>query len=74
MRLPEERPSFEEPSSPVGTTQLGLAASFVTPSPKKKMEMAANSSMMNLSSTRGSHRARQLEKMFQTMVSIRLFQ
>jgi hypothetical protein len=24
-----------EPSSPIGRTQLGLAASFVTPSPKK---------------------------------------
>jgi hypothetical protein len=35
MSLPEERPSFEEPSSPVGTTQSGLPALFVTPSPKK---------------------------------------
>jgi hypothetical protein len=35
MSSPEERPSYEEPLSPVGTTQLGLAASFVTPSPKK---------------------------------------
>ncbi len=35
MSLPEERPSYEEPLSPVGSTQLGLAASFVTPSPKK---------------------------------------
>ncbi len=34
MSLPEEQPSYKEPSSPVGTTQLGLAASFVTPSPK----------------------------------------
>ncbi len=31
----EERPSYEEPSSPIGTMQSGLAASFVTPSPKK---------------------------------------
>ncbi len=30
-----EQPSFEEPSSPIGTMQSGLAASFVTPSPKK---------------------------------------
>ena len=36
MSLPEEQPSYKEPSSPVGTTHLGLAASFVTPSPKKK--------------------------------------
>ncbi len=36
MSLPEERPSYKEPSSPVGTTQYGLAALFVTPSPKKK--------------------------------------
>ncbi len=35
MSLPEEQPSFEEPLSPIGTLQLGLAASFVTPSPKK---------------------------------------
>jgi hypothetical protein len=31
MSLQEERPSYKEPSSPVGTTQSGLAALFVTP-------------------------------------------
>jgi hypothetical protein len=36
MSLPDERPSYEEPSSPVGKMQLGLAALFVTPSQKKK--------------------------------------
>ncbi len=35
MSLPDERSSFMEPSSPIGRTQSGLAASFVTPSPKK---------------------------------------
>jgi hypothetical protein len=35
MSSPEEQPSYEEPSCPVGTMQLGLAALFVTPSPKK---------------------------------------
>ncbi len=35
MSLPEERPPFKEPSSPIGRMQLGLAASFITPSPKK---------------------------------------
>jgi hypothetical protein len=35
MSLPEEQPLFEEPSSPIGTMQLGLAALFVTPSQKK---------------------------------------
>ncbi len=35
MSLPEEQPPFEEPSSPIGRIQLGLAASFITPSPKK---------------------------------------
>ncbi len=35
MSLPEEQPSYEEPSSPVGTTQWGLAALFVAPNPKK---------------------------------------
>jgi hypothetical protein len=34
MSSPEERPSSEEPSSPVGMRQLGLAALFVTPNPK----------------------------------------
>jgi hypothetical protein len=33
--LLKERPSFKEPSSPIGMMQLGLAALFVTPSPKK---------------------------------------
>jgi hypothetical protein len=35
MSLPEEQPSYKEPSSPVGRMQSGLAALFVTPSPKK---------------------------------------
>jgi hypothetical protein len=35
MSLPEERPSFKEHWFPVGMTQLGLAASFITPSSKK---------------------------------------
>jgi hypothetical protein len=35
MSSPEERPSYEEPLSPVETTQSGLAALFVTPSLKK---------------------------------------
>jgi hypothetical protein len=35
MSLPKERLSFEEPSSSVGMTQLGLAALFVPPSQKK---------------------------------------
>ncbi len=35
MSSTEELPSYEEPLSPVGTMQLGLAALFVTPSPQK---------------------------------------
>jgi hypothetical protein len=35
MSLPDEQSSYMEPSSPIGRTQLGLAASFITPSPKK---------------------------------------
>jgi hypothetical protein len=31
----EEQPPFKEPSSPIGRMQSGLAASFITPSPKK---------------------------------------
>ncbi len=35
MSSQEERSLYEEPSSPIGRTQSNLAASFVTPSPKK---------------------------------------
>jgi hypothetical protein len=35
MSLPEERASLKKPLYPVGMTQLGLAALFVTPSPKQ---------------------------------------
>ncbi len=31
----DEQSSYMEPSSPIGRTQSGLAALFVTPSPKK---------------------------------------
>jgi hypothetical protein len=68
MSLPEEQPSYKKPLSPVGMMQSGLAASFVTPSPKKMMETATDLSMTNLLLTRGSHRARQLQRVFQTMV------
>ena len=35
MSLPEERPPFKEPLSPIGRMQSGLAALFITPSPTK---------------------------------------
>jgi hypothetical protein len=35
MSSPYKQPPFKEPSSPIGRMQLGLAASFITPSPKK---------------------------------------
>ena len=35
MSSPEKQPSYKESSSPVGRMQSGLAALFVTPSPKK---------------------------------------
>ncbi len=35
MSLPDEQSSYMEPPSPIGRTQSGLAASFVTPSPKE---------------------------------------
>ncbi len=35
MSLSEAQSLYKEPSSPIGRTQLGLAASNVTPSPKK---------------------------------------
>jgi hypothetical protein len=40
MSLPDEQYSYMEPSSPIGRTQLGLAALFVMPSPKKTDEKA----------------------------------
>jgi hypothetical protein len=40
MSLPNEQYSYMEPSSPIGRTQLGLAALFVTPSPKTTDEKA----------------------------------
>jgi hypothetical protein len=43
MSLLEEQPSYKEPSSSIGMTMLGLAALFVTPSPKKMMETAIDS-------------------------------
>jgi hypothetical protein len=45
MSLPDKRSPYMEPSSPIQRTQLGLAASFVTPSPKKmegKADQAVN--------------------------------
>ncbi len=45
MSLPDEQYSYMEPSSPIGRTQSGLAASFVTPSPKttdKKADQAVD--------------------------------
>ncbi len=35
MSSPNEQSSYMEPLSPIGRTQSGLAALFVTPSPKK---------------------------------------
>ncbi len=35
MSSPDEQSSYMEPLSPIGRMQSGLAASFVTPSPKK---------------------------------------
>jgi hypothetical protein len=62
MNLPEEQPLFKEPLSPIGRTQSGLAALFITPNPKKPMETATNLLMMNLSLMRESHQAQQLQK------------
>ncbi len=40
MSSPDEQYSYMEPSSPIGRTQSGLAALFVTPSQKKTDEKA----------------------------------
>ncbi len=45
MSSPDEQSSYIEPSFLIGRTQLGFAASFVTPSPKKtegKADRAVN--------------------------------
>jgi hypothetical protein len=44
--------------------QLGLAALFITPSPKKTIEMVTDLLMTNLSLTRGSHQAQRLKEVF----------
>jgi hypothetical protein len=64
MSLPEERPSFEEPLSSIERMQSGLAGWFVTPSLRKNDGDGNHLPMMNLSSTRGSHQAQQLQKVF----------
>jgi hypothetical protein len=58
MSLPEEQFSYKEPSSPVGTTQLGLAALFVTPSPKKNDGNGNRFVNDKPSLMRGSHQTR----------------
>ncbi len=45
MSLPDKQYSYMEPSSPIGRTQLSLAALFVMPSPKttdKKADQAVD--------------------------------
>ncbi len=44
MSLPDERPSYKEPSSPVGRMQSGLAALFVTPDQNFLEETVTDSS------------------------------
>ena len=46
MSSPDEQSSYMEPSSPIGRMQLGLAALFVMPSPKKT-EGKANQAVDN---------------------------
>ncbi len=41
MSLPDKQYSYMKPLSPIGRMQLGLAASFVTPSQKKTDKKAA---------------------------------
>jgi hypothetical protein len=57
MSLPEEQSPLEKPSSPIGTRQFGLAASFVRPSQKKAIKVATDLLMKKHSSTIGSHQA-----------------
>jgi hypothetical protein len=45
MSSPEERPSFEEPSSPIGRVQLGLAALFLFESGKNEQANLPNNNI-----------------------------
>ncbi len=45
MSLPEERPSFKEPSSPIGRVQSGLAASFLFESGNNKQANLLNNNI-----------------------------
>ncbi len=45
MSLPEERPSFKEPSSPIGRMQSGLAASFLFESGNNEQANLLNSNI-----------------------------
>ncbi len=66
----DKQSSHMEPSSSIGRTQSGLAALFVMPSPKKRMEKLTELLMTNPISTRGSRWAQRLQKMIRTMVQV----
>ncbi len=74
MGLPEEQLSYDEPSSPVGTTQSGLAALLVTPSLKindgNGNQFVDDVPFIDKRKPSG----KMVAKGVRTMVSIRLFQ
>ncbi len=45
MSLPEERPSFKDPSSPIGRVQSGLAVSFLFESGNKEQANLPNNNI-----------------------------
>ncbi len=59
MSLPEERPSFKEPSSPIGRVQLGLAESFLFESGNNEQANLLNNNINKGKWTEEEHVAEQ---------------
>jgi hypothetical protein len=56
MSLPEERPSFEEPLSPIGRVQSGLAALFLYESGNNVQANLPNNNINNRRWTEEKHK------------------
>ncbi len=55
MSSPEERPSFKEPSSPIGRVQSGLAASFLFESGNNEQANLLNNNINKCKWTEEEH-------------------
>jgi hypothetical protein len=70
MSLPEERPSFEDPSSPIGRVQSGLAASFLIESGNNKQVKLPNNNINKGNWTEEEHKT--LMQEYENMKSMAL--